>query len=408
MTEDDLLVVDAHLATMRPGSAWGAVHNGAVLVQGGRITWVGLEAELPPDRITPRTRRLSAGGGWVTPGLIDCHTHLVFGGDRADEFEQRLQGASYEDIARAGGGILSSVRATRGATEADLLAAARRRLGWLTRCGVTTVEIKSGYGLDVETEIRMLRVAGEVGGDVTVHRTLLAAHALPPEFADDRTGYLDLVCDELIPRVASEGLADAVDAFLEGIAFTAEECARVLGCGKDHGMAVRLHADQLSDGAGATLAASLGARSADHLEYTSAAGVRAMADAGTTAVLLPGAFYYLSERQKPPVQAFRDAGVSIALATDLNPGSSPVASPLSVMNLACVLFGLTPEEALAGMTTNAAPVLGLAGERGVIAEGAMGDLVVWDIQRPAELAYWMGRSPVRAVVYEGRIVHDER
>lgn len=405
--QDDLLVVDAHLATMRPGTPWGAVPQGAVLVQGGRVAWVGPEADLPASLVTPQTRRLSAHGGWVTPGLIDCHTHLVFGGDRADEFEQRLQGVSYEEIARAGGGILSSVRATRAASESDLLASGRRRLGWLTRSGVTTVEIKSGYGLDVETEIRMLRVAGDLSSDVTIHRTLLAAHALPPEFATDRAGYLDLVCDEVIPRVAEEGLADGVDAFLEGIAFTADECARVLTRGQEFGMAVRLHADQLSDGSGAALAASLGARSADHVEYTSEAGARAMAAAGTTAVLLPGAFYFLSEERKPPIQAFRDAGVPMALATDLNPGSSPVASPLAVMNLACVLFGLTPEEALAGMTTHAAPVLGMAGQRGVIAEGAMADLVIWDIERPAELAYWLGRSPARVVVREGRVVHGD-
>jgi imidazolonepropionase len=382
---------------------YGAIANGAVAVTGDRIIWVGPEAELPSDLEGQAGRILDAEGGWVTPGLIDCHTHLVFGGDRANEFEMRLQGTTYEEIARGGGGILSTVEATRGASDEVLYETASARLATLIAHGLTTVEIKSGYGLDVETELRMLRVAKRLGDEhpVTVSKTLLAAHALPPDFAADRTAYIDLVCSETIPAAAAEGIADAIDAFCEGIAFTPEECERVFTVGADHGLPARLHADQLSDLGGAALAARMGARSADHLEYASEAGARAMAEAGTVAVLLPGAFYFLGEEQAPPVAAFREHGVPMAVATDLNPGSSPIASPLIAMNMACVLFGLTPEEALTGMTRTAAAVLGFADERGVLASGAHADLAVWNVGHPAELSYWIGGNPCLAVVQNG-------
>lgn len=367
--------------------------------------WTGPERDLPEAFSENPAEVLDLEGGWLTPGLIDAHTHLVFGGTRAAEFEQRLGGATYEEIARSGGGILSTVRATRAATEAELLDGARTRLRGLMSHGATTVEIKSGYGLDVETELTMLRVARELGESeaVTVSTTLLAAHAVPPDV--DRAAYLDLVCDTMIPRTVSEGLADAVDAFCEGIAFTADECERVLRVGASHGLGVRLHADQLSDLGGAALAAGLGARSADHLEYTSSSGVSAMAEAGTSAVLLPGAYYFLGETQRPPVEELRSAGVPIVVATDLNPGSSPVASPLMAMNLACVLFSLTPEEALLGMTRNAAGVLGFD-DRGTIEVGRRADLVAWSIAEPSELSYWMGANPCRRVVCGGRTIHE--
>jgi len=384
-------------------ASYGAIPDGAVAVRDGKIVWVGPEHELPDVFSGNPTNVLDLESGWLTPGLIDAHTHLVFGGTRAAEFEQRLSGATYEEIARAGGGILSTVRATRAATEAELFDGARRRLRELMRHGVTTVEIKSGYGLDVDTEMRMLRVARSLGESesVTVSTTLLAAHAVPPGV--DRSVYLDLVCNTMIPRAVSEGLADAVDAFCEGIAFTADECERVLRDGARHGLGVRLHADQLSDLGGAALAARLGARSADHIEYTSASGVSAMAGSGTAAVLLPGAYYFLGETQRPPVDELRSAGVPIVVATDLNPGSSPVASPLLAMNLACVLFSLTPEEALIGMTRNAAPVLGLD-DRGTIEVGRRADLAAWSIAEPSELSYWMGANPCRNVVNAGRLI----
>lgn len=382
---------------------YGAIRDAVLATRDGRIAWLGKAVDAPAELVANPAQTLDAAGGWATPGLIDCHTHLVFGADRAHEFEMRLQGASYEDIARAGGGILSTVKATRAASEDELFASASARLATLLAHGVTSVEVKSGYGLDVGSELRMLRVARRLAEEhpVAVSTTLLAAHALPPEFETDRDAYLSLVCDEMIPAVAAEGLADAVDAFCEGIAFTREECARVFEAGARHGLAVRLHADQLSDLGGAALAAEHGARSADHLEYASEAGVQAMAEAGVTAVVLPGAFYFLGGGQAPPIEAFRRNGVPIAVATDLNPGSSPVASPLAAMNMACVLFGLTPEEALAGMTRNAAPVLGDAGDLGTLEVGSRADLAVWSVDRPAELSYWVGSNPCRAVVQDG-------
>ena len=382
---------------------YGAIRDAVLVIREGRIAWLGDAAGAPSELVGNPEQTLDAEGGWATPGLIDCHTHLVFGGDRAREFEMRLRGASYEEIARAGGGILSTVKATRGASDDELVASASRRLATLLEHGVTTVEVKSGYGLDVPSELRMLRVARRLAVEhpVTVSTTLLAAHALPPEFEADRGAYLSLICDEMIPAAVAEGLADAVDAFCEGIAFTREECARVFEAGARHGLSVRLHADQLSDLGGAALASEHMARSADHLEYASEAGVEAMAEAGVTAVVLPGAFYFLGGGHLPPIDAFRRRAVPIAIATDLNPGSSPVGSPLLAMNMACVLFGLTPEEALAGMTRNAAPVLGVAGESGTLEVGSRADIAVWRVDRPAELSYWVGSNPCSAVVQNG-------
>jgi imidazolonepropionase len=326
----------------------------------------------------------------------------VFAGDRAGEFEQRLQGVSYEEIARRGGGIASTVRATRAAGASELEAGARPRLEALRAEGVTTLEIKSGYGLDRETEIRMLEVARALGRGpgIEVRTSYLGAHALPREHAADRAGYLDLVCETVLPEVAAGGLADAVDAFCEGIAFTPDEIARVFAAARDLGLPVKLHADQLSDLGGAALAARFGALSADHLEYASEAGVRAMAAAGTVAVLLPGAFYTLRETRLPPLDALRRHGVPIALASDCNPGSSPLTSLLAVLNLACTLFRLTPEEALAGVTRNAARALGL-GDRGTLAVGQRADLALWRIARPAELSYWLGLNPLQVVLQDG-------
>ena len=388
---------------------YGAIRDAVLVIREGRIEWLGEFADVPSELVADPAQTLDAGGGWATPGLIDCHTHLVFGGDRAHEFELRLQGASYEEIARAGGGILSTVKATRAASEDELFASAGGRLATLLAHGITSVEVKSGYGLDLESELRMLRVARRLADEhpVRVSTTLLAAHALPAEYANDREGYLTLVCGQMIPAAAAEGLADAVDAFCEGIGFTSEECARVFEVGARHGLAIRLHADQLSDLGGAALASAYAARSADHLEYTSEAGVEAMAESGVTAVVLPGAFYFLGETQAPPIAAFRRHGVPIAVATDLNPGSSPVGSPLAAMNMACVLFGLTPEEALAGMTRNAAPVLGAAGELGTLEVGSRADLALWSVRHPAELSYWVGSNPCWAVVQDGSLTRQE-
>ena len=384
---------------------YGEIANGGVAISGDRIEWVGAMSELPSELREGAASILDAKDRWVTPGLIDCHTHLVFAGNRAREFEMRLQGASYEQIARGGGGIASTVRATRAATDEELFSAASKRLSTLESFGVTTVEVKSGYGLDVETELRMLRVARrlDVEHPVAVRTTFLGAHALAPEYTDDRSGYIDLICGTMIPRVMDEGLADGIDAFCEGIAFTPQECERVFAVGTQHGLPIRVHADQLSDSGGAALAARVGALSADHLEYASEAGIQAMAKSGTSAVLLPGAFYFLGEDQVPPVDALRLHGVSMAIATDLNPGSSPINSPLTAMNMACVLFGLSPEEALCGMTRNAAKVLGMSGDRGVLSAGSCADVVLWDIDHPSELSYWIGSNPCDAVVQAGAL-----
>jgi imidazolonepropionase len=397
----DSLWTNVNLATMAEGGApYGAVENGALAIRDGRIAWVGAASELPHR---DAGEVIDGAGGWLTPGLIDCHTHLVFAGDRSGEFEQRLQGVSYEEIARAGGGIARTVEATRAASHAELHDAAARRLACLLAEGVTTIEIKSGYGLDRATEVRTLEVARGLGAShpVDVRTTFLGAHALPREIGADRAGYLDLVCTQVLPEVAGRGLADAVDAFCEGIAFTPGEVAQVFQAARALGLPVKLHADQLSDLGGAALAARFGALSADHLEYASEEGIRAMAAAGTVAVLLPGAFYTLRERQKPPVELFRRHGVPMALATDCNPGSSPIVSILAILNLACTLFGLTPEEALAGVTRHAARALGL-GDRGTLAVGKRADLALWRIHRPAELSYWFGFARPDLVLRDGR------
>ncbi|WP_294926588.1 imidazolonepropionase [uncultured Paracoccus sp.] len=392
------------VATMDGDSGgYGIIEDAAIVLADGRITWVGAADSLPVQFSDAPRRDL--GGRLVTPGLVDCHTHVVFGGDRAREFEMRLEGASYEEVARAGGGILSSVRATRQADESALLETALRRVDHLIAEGVTTIEIKSGYGLDVETEAKMLRVARRIGEIRPVHvvTTWLAAHALPPEYKDDRAGYIRDVVMAGMERAHAEGLIDAVDGFCEGIAFTPDEMAQVFDHAASLGLPVKLHAEQLSDLGGAAMAARRGAISADHLEYLGADGIAAMAAAGTVAVLLPGAFYTLRETQLPPVQALRDAGVAIALATDANPGTSPLTSILLVMNMGATLFRLTPSECLTGVTRNAARALGLA-DRGRIAPGQRADLAIWDVAHPAELTYRIGFNPLHARVFGGEFV----
>jgi imidazolonepropionase len=374
-------------------------------VEAGRIAWVGPRCELPGPPQDLAARVHDTGGGWITPGLVDCHTHLVYGGDRAREFELRLTGASYEEIARAGGGIRSTVEQTRAASEQQLYAQALPRLEDLLAEGVTTVEIKSGYGLTLEHELKMLRVARRLGetAPVTVKTTFLGAHAIPPEFDRRPEDYIDSVV-AMIPEVAASGLADAVDAFCERIAFYPEQVARVFEAARAAGLPVKLHADQLSDLKGASLVARFGGLSADHLEYTCEEGIRAMALKGAVAVLLPGAFYVLHETRLPPVEALRRAGVPIALASDCNPGSSPVTSLLLILNMGCTLFRLTPEEALAGVTRNGARALGMAETHGTLEVGKAADLVLWNIAHPAELAYRIGHNPCRQVIKDGRVV----
>lgn len=400
----DTLWIDCNAATMVPGGeAYGAIEDAAIAVHDGRIARVGPRAELADD---DAHEVVELGGKWVTPGLIDCHTHLVYGGTRAREFELRLEGAGYEEIARAGGGILSTVRATREAPDADLLAGAERRARELLAEGVTVLEVKSGYGLDEATETRMLAVARRLGErlPVTVCTSCLAAHALPPEYADRADAYIDVVCEQILPRVAADGLADAVDAFCERIAFDAAQVERVFTAARAHGLPVKLHAEQLSDQGGTQMAAGFGALSMDHLEYVSEAGVAAMADAGSVAVMLPGAFYTLRETQLPPIDRFRAHGVSLAVATDANPGTSPARSLLLMLNMACTLFRLTPEEALAGVTREAARALGLHDDYGTIEPGRHADLAAWDIDHPAELAYWIAAPRPTRIMRHGQEV----
>ena len=387
----DRLLVDCRVATMEPapGDALGIIDNGAIGIQDGRIVRVGMRTELAGHRAR---EILPLGGAWVTPGLVDCHTHLIFAGNRADEHAMRRAGASYEEIALAGGGIASTVKKTRDASEAELLASAAMRLDALMKGGVTTIEIKSGYGLDVEGELRLLRCAKALAASeaVRIVPTLLALHALPPEWKDRRIAYVTKIVDELIPAAAEAGLADAVDAYCDTIAFTPDEVERLFKAAAANGLRIKLHAEQLTNQHGAALAARYKALSADHLEYLDEAGAAAMAAAGTVAVLLPGAFYALQESRRPPVQMLRDHGIPIAVATDCNPGTSPLLSPTLAMNMACTLFGLTPEEALAGMTINAARALGLEKEIGTIAAGKAADLCVWRLENLAELGYWIG------------------
>ena len=396
-TQADTVWTNARVATMRDGAASVAA-PWAVAASGGRIAWAGPAAEAPTAE-----QVLDLEGRLVTPGLIDCHTHLVHAGDRAREFEMRLAGASYEEIARDGGGILSTVTATRAADEGALITQSLPRLDRLLAEGVTTVEVKSGYGLDLATEARQLRAARALAGlrRVAVVTSYLGAHALPPEANGDRDGYIAQICDEVLPALAAEGLVDAVDAFCERIAFTPEQVARVFSAARRHALPVKLHADQLSDGGGAQFAAEWGALSADHLEHASEDGVAAMARAGTVAVLLPGAYYALRETRAPPVALLRRHGVPIAVATDCNPGTSPLTSPLLAMNMAATLFGLTVAECIAAMTREAARALGLLAETGTIEAGKWCDLAIWDAASPAELVYRIGFNPLHQRVWRG-------
>jgi len=403
----DRLWLADKIATMAKGDApYGLVDEGAIAAKDGRIAWVGKVSDLDGEPSDLADEVITLTGQLVTPALIDCHTHLVYGGDRAREFELRLEGATYEEIARAGGGIVSTVKATRAASEDELFETALPRLSRLMRDGAAVVEIKSGYGLDVKTEMKMLRVARRLGDalPVTVRTTFLGAHALPPEYAGNSAGYIKLVCEDMIPAVAEAGLADAVDGFCEGIGFSRDEIKQVFEAANAHKLPVKLHAEQLSNLHGTALAARYNALSADHLEYLDNAGIDAMKAAGTVAVLLPGAFYFLRETKLPPVQGLRDAGVPIAIATDANPGSSPVTSLLLVLNMVCTLFRMTPEEALLGVTRNGARALGLEADYGSLEVGKAADLAIWNVAHPAELSYRIGDLPLAARVAAGQDV----
>jgi imidazolonepropionase len=402
-TRPDRLIRNARLLTLQRGAqGLGRIEKGAIAIGGGRILFAGPESDLPLA-MREAVDILHCDGRWITPGLVDCHTHLVYAGNRAREFELRLAGATYEEIARAGGGILSTVKATRAADEVELTRQSLPRLDALIAEGVTTVEIKSGYGLDAETEARQLRVARALGSrrDITIRTTFLGAHALPPEAAGDKDAYIDTVI-RMIPRLAADGLADAVDGFCEGIGFSSAQMRRVFEAARASGLPVKLHADQLSNLHGAALAAEFSALSADHLEYTDEAGATAMAKAGTVAVLLPGAFYFIRETKLPPVAAFRAAGTRIALASDSNPGSSPLTSLLLTMNMGATLFRLTVEECLAGVTREAAAALGIEAEIGTIEAGKSADLAIWEIEEPAELVYRIGFNPLWKRIWRGQ------
>jgi imidazolonepropionase len=397
MQDWDMVIHNVHLATMEHG--YGELLDAAIAVKDGRIAWFGPGDELPASGAV----LFDGQGCWLTPGLIDCHTHIVHAGNRSDEFEARLNGASYEDISRAGGGIMSTVRATRAASDDELLRQSLPRVQALLAEGVTTLEIKSGYGLDADSEAKMLRVARRIGEQlpVSVRTTFLGAHALPPEYAGQPDAYIELLCAQMLPRLASDGLVDAVDAFCERIGFTPAQTERVFEAAQALGLPVKLHAEQLSDLGGAALVARHGGLSADHLEFLSQEGVAAMAKHGTVAVLLPGAYYFLRETQPPPVAALRAAGVPMAVSTDCNPGTSPMTSLLLAMNMACTLWRLTPQEALAGVTCHAARALGLQQETGSLAVGKRADFALWRIARPADLAYALGLNPCAGVVHGG-------
>jgi imidazolonepropionase len=402
MTLVDRIWHRCRLATLSPSrQGLGLIDDGLIAASDGRIVYAGAATDAPSD--LDARERIDCGGRWITPGLIDCHTHLVYGGNRASEFEQRLAGASYEEIARAGGGIVSTVKATRQASVDDLVAAALPRIDTLIAEGVTTIEIKSGYGLELDTERRQLQAARRLAGErpISVRTTFLGAHAVPSEMAGNKAGYIDAVCNEMLPAIAAEGLADAVDAFCEGIAFSVEQTAQVFAKAQTLGLPLRLHADQLSNLHGAALAARFGALSADHLEYADEDGVAAMARAGTVAVVLPGAFYFIREHQAPPIEAMRRHGVPIALATDSNPGTSPLTSLLLTMNMGATLFRLTVDECIAAVTREAARALGLFDQTGSLEAGKSCDLAIWDIERPAELVYRMGFNPLHARVWRG-------
>ncbi|MGQ5720027.1 imidazolonepropionase [Pseudochrobactrum asaccharolyticum] len=396
------IFIHARVATLRENAdGLGLIDDAAIVVEQGRIAYVGPRAEMPARYADyPAT---NCENRLITPGLIDCHTHLIHAGNRAHEFELRLEGASYEAVAKAGGGIVSSVKALRAASEDDLVRESLPRLDALIAEGATTVEVKSGYGLDTENEIKSLKAARRLAQErnVAIHTTFLGAHALPPEMNGDKSAYIDVIINEMLPAIAAEKLADAVDGFCEGIAFLPDEIARVFDAAKAHDLPVKLHADQLSNLHGAKLAASYNALSADHVEYTDAQGAQAMAKAGTVAVLLPGAYYFIRETQKPPVESFRQAGTKMALATDNNPGTSPLTSLLLTMNMGATLFRLTVDECIAGVTREAARALGILAETGTIEVGKHADLAIWDVQRPAELVYRIGFNPLWKRVFRG-------
>lgn len=393
-----------HVATMAEGR-YSAIEDAAIITNAGLIEWIGPRAELAS---VGAERTVDLGGAWVTPGLIDCHTHAVFGGNRSGEFEQRLQGVSYAEIAAQGGGIASTVRATRAASEDELFASARQRVQALMRDGVTTIEIKSGYGLDLANERKMLRVARRLADELplAVRATCLAAHALPPEYAGRADDYIAHICDEMLPALAAEGLVDAVDAFCEHLAFSPAQVERLFIKARELGLPVKLHAEQLSSLHGSSLAARYQALSADHLEFMTEDDAIAMAKAGTVAVLLPGAFYFLRETQLPPMDALRRHGVKIALASDLNPGTSPGLSLRLMLNMGCTCFRMTPEEALAGVTVHAATALGLGDSHGSLEVGKVADFVAWQIERPADLAYWLGGDLPKRVVRKGHEISN--
>ena len=397
------LWINIHLATMTDGGkSYGAIEEGALAVSEGKIAWLGKEKNLPVfDK--RRVQVIDGQGQWLTPGLIDCHTHLVYGGNRANEFEMRLQGKSYQEISQAGGGIVSTVKATRAASEAELLSSALPRLMALHQEGVTSLEVKSGYGLNTITEIKMLKVASELAKKlpVTIKRTFLGAHALPIEYTDQADAYIDLVCDEMIPKIAVAQLADAVDVFCEGIGFDLKQTERIFAAAQSNGLSIKVHAEQLSNLGGTELAAKYQALSSDHLEFLSVDGIKAMAKADMTAVLLPGAFYFLRETQLPPIDALRQAGVAIAIATDVNPGSSPICSLQLMLNMACTLFKLTPAEAIAGVTCHGAKALGLSASKGQLKVGFDADLACWRIKQPAELCYQFGVNPLSSLFKAG-------
>ncbi|MBL4764850.1 MAG: imidazolonepropionase [Colwellia sp.] len=400
------LWLNVNLATMtEAGAGYGEVTGAALAISAGKIVWLGKEANVP-EYNKSEVDIIDGQGRWLTPGLIDCHTHLVYGGNRANEFEMRLQGKSYQEIAEAGGGIVSTVKATRAATEAELLGSALPRLTALHQQGVTTVEIKSGYGLDLKNEIKMLNVAGELAKHlpVTIKRTFLGAHALPTEFKDDADGYIALVCHQMIPAIAKEKLADSVDVFCENIGFNLLQTERIFTAAQQYKLAIKVHAEQLSDLGGTELAAKYQALSSDHVEFLSEQGVKAMSAANMTAVLLPGAFYFLRETQLPPIELLRKHDVAMAIATDVNPGSSPICSLQLMLNMACTLFKLTPSEALAGVTCHAAKALGLSTSKGQLSVGFDADIAVWNISQPAELCYQFGVNPLSALIQNGQQV----
>jgi imidazolonepropionase len=400
------LWINVNLATMtEEAKGYGTIENGAIAIADGKIAWLGSEAQLP--RFDVDTVEVIDGGGkWLTPGLVDCHTHIVYGGNRANEFEMRLEGKSYEEIANAGGGIVSTVKATRSASEQSLFQSALKRLTALHQQGVTSIEIKSGYGLDTDNEIKMLKVAKSLGQalPVTVLKTFLGAHALPVEYKDRADEYIDLVCNDMIPKISAKSLADAVDVFCEGIGFNLSQTEKVFAAAKAHNLPIKVHAEQLSNLGGTELAAQYQALSSDHIEFLDETGIKAMKAANMTAVLLPGAFYFLRETQLPPMDLLRKHGVNMAIATDANPGSSPICSIQLMLNMACTLFRLTPVEALAGVTCNGAKALGLSATKGQLALGYDADIACWDIEQPAELCYQFGVNPLVNLIQAGKIV----